>query len=306
MKGPLATLMNDWATLVRHKIDDFLPADSRQSKIIEAMRYSALSEGKMLRPFLLKTCAGIFNFPAEKCLNASIAIEFIHVYSLIHDDLPVMDDDDYRRGKLSNHKKFDEATAILAGDALQAIAYQILADESTDKDAQIRCELIKILAESSGYQGMVGGQAIDIANAQLKSPKLSLEKILEIHNLKTAKLINAAATMGACLARASRAQSEAIAKYSQNLGLAFQIKDDIDDYEQLLKNKKDTEINNIMNLIGKDEALKYLDKLAIEAKKSLAIFKSSNVKNHNSDCHNFDDKNLQILEDILDAICQIS
>jgi len=264
---------------VQQRMNELLPENFSDSKIVEAMRYSALSGGKRIRPFLVMAIANIFNFPANKSLNCATAIEFVHVYSLIHDDLPAMDNDDFRRGKLSNHKKFDEATAILAGDALLTLAFELLTNPDTHGNAEIRCELIKTLSSSAGYKGMVGGQMIDIENID---KKISQEQIINLHSLKTGELFMASAECGAILGGADKKERFALRQYAHDLGLAFQIKDDILDHieNQVGKNeinemshKKPKENASIVDLIGVEKAEQKLKILNEQAKDHLKIFK---------------------------------
>jgi len=263
---------------VQQKMNELLPENFSTSKIVEAMRYSSLSEGKRIRPFLVMAIANIFNFPPIKSLNCATAIEFVHVYSLIHDDLPAMDNDDFRRGKLSNHKKFDEATAILAGDALLTFAFEILANSDAHNSAEIRCELIKILSSSIGFRGMVGGQMIDIENID---KKISQEQIINLHRLKTGELFMASAECGAILGGANQEERLALRFYAHDLGLAFQIKDDILDYIDIeigkaeikkVTHKKPKENASIVDIIGFEQAEQKLKILSERAKDHLKIF----------------------------------
>ena len=263
---------------VQQKMNELLPENFSTSKIVEAMRYSSLSEGKRIRPFLVMAIANIFNFPSIKSLNCATAIEFVHVYSLIHDDLPAMDNDDFRRGKLSNHKKFDEATAILAGDALLTFAFEILANSETHNNAEIRCELIKILSSSIGYRGMVGGQMIDIENID---KKISQEQIINLHRLKTGELFMASAECGAILGGANKQERCALRYYAHDLGLAFQIKDDILDHIGVeigkteideMTHKKPKENASIVDIIGVEQANQRLKILSEQSKDHLKIF----------------------------------
>ena len=263
---------------VQHKMNELLPENFSDSNIVEAMRYSALSGGKRVRPFLVMAIANIFNFPAVKSLNCATAIEFVHVYSLIHDDLPSMDNDDFRRGKLSNHKKFDEATAILAGDALLTFAFEILANSETHHNAEIRCELIKTLSLAIGFRGMVGGQMIDIENID---KKISQEQIINLHRLKTGELFMASAECGAILGGANKDERNALRYFAHDLGLAFQIKDDILDHAGTeigkieideMTHKKPKENASIVDIIGIESAKQRLNILSEQAKDHLKIF----------------------------------
>ncbi len=267
-----------YSVLIQKKINELLPQDFQNSKIVDAMRYSALSDGKRIRPFLLISCAEIFQVPAISAINAAIAIEFIHTYSLIHDDLPAMDDDDFRRGQITNHKKFDEATAILAGDALLTYAFEILANPKTHKDAQIRCELISSLAKSSGFNGMVGGQMIDIEKA---NKKITKEEIVNLHRQKTGELFMCACEMGAILGNATKEDRKYLRYYANDIGLAFQIRDDILDHQgeksgkiniNEISHKKSKENASIVDIIGIDQANQQLELLKNQAKKHIKKF----------------------------------
>lgn len=262
-------------------MDEILPNNFSDSGLVEAMRYSSLSDGKRIRPFLLTMSANIFGASLQECTYPACAIEFVHVYSLIHDDLPAMDNDDFRRGKLSNHKKFDEATAILAGDALLTLAFEILAQDRTHHNPQIRCELISILAKAAGFKGMVGGQMIDIENID---KKISSDKIIQMHRLKTAELFMASAECGAILGGATQDEAKALRYYASDLGLAFQIKDDILDHLgggvkkfveiDEIAHKKPQENASIVDLIGIESAQQKLIILQEQTKGHLKIFGS--------------------------------
>ncbi len=201
-----------------------LPADN--SRLHEAMRYTTLNAGKRLRPILVYTTGHCFNATLPQLDPAAIAIELIHCYSLVHDDLPAMDDDDLRRGKPSCHKQFDEATAILVGDALQALAFELL---STAPGTPQSLALIHTLAHASGSQGMVAGQSLDMLAS---NETTSLPALQAIHRLKTGALFSAAIRMGALAAGVcDDATLQLLTTFSQHLGLAFQIRDDILDVE---------------------------------------------------------------------------
>ncbi len=207
-------------------------ADAREVRgeatILEAMRYSALSGGKRLRPFLTVCSAGLFGVSHEAAVEAASAIEFIHTYSLIHDDLPAMDNDDLRRGKPSLHKAFSEAAAILAGDALLTFAFQVLASPRVHADPAVRCELIAALAAASGTSGMVGGQMMDI---EAENKQLSVEEIIRLQRLKTGELFAVSCEAGAILGKAPGMMRKLLRAYAHDMGLAFQITDDLLDVE---------------------------------------------------------------------------
>ncbi|MCC6982838.1 MAG: polyprenyl synthetase family protein [Bauldia sp.] len=194
---------------------------ARPGRLLEAMRYAVLGAGKRLRPFLLVETARLFGRePSGGVLRAAAALECVHCYSLAHDDLPAMDDDDMRRGRPSLHRAFDEATAILAGDGLLTLAFDILADPATDHDAELRASLVAGLARAAGLGGMVGGQAFDIAGGEDR------ERMLR---MKTAALFRFAAEAGALLGRAAPAARARLASFGEALGVAFQLADDIAD-----------------------------------------------------------------------------
>jgi len=252
------------ANLVDNKIQSLLPTGN--DKLSMAMRYGALSSGKRLRPFILLSVADMFHVKRDNSLRAAAAIEIIHSYSLIHDDLPAMDDDDFRRGLPSCHKKFDEATAILAGDALLTYAFEILADPLTHSDANIRCSLIQILAENIGSAGIAGGQVLDLSYE--RETLANQDQLVNMHWMKTARLFIASCLMGAKLGSADIKSTNHLMKFGEYYGLAFQFIDDLAD----LKEKKTLNNNNIVQIIGKDKTkLETLDLLQ-KAKNELAFF----------------------------------
>ena len=190
------------------------------------MRYAALGAGKRLRPFLVVESARLFNVPAASALRVGAALECVHCYSLVHDDLPAMDDDDLRRGKPTAHKKFDEATAILAGDSLLTLAFEILAQNETHADASVRSALVLELAQASGMNGMAGGQMLDI-EAEAGATQ-TLDSIIRIQAHKTGALFRFACQAGAIMAGANPTP---LRRYADDIGLAFQIADDLLDLE---------------------------------------------------------------------------
>jgi farnesyl diphosphate synthase len=204
------------------------PVQGAQAKLHDAMGYATLNGGKRLRPFLVSAGARLFDVPVERALRVGAAIELIHGYSLVHDDLPAMDDAPTRRGRPSNHMQFDEATAILAGDALQSLAFEVLADEATHPDARVRVELLRLLADAAGAAGMCGGQMIDL---EAETRPLGFEEIVHLQSLKTGALFRFSSESGAILGGASSPDRDALRAYADDLGLAFQIKDDLLDVE---------------------------------------------------------------------------
>jgi geranylgeranyl pyrophosphate synthase len=263
----LLLAMQDCSLKIDKAIEKLIPNNFQGSRLVEAMRYSCFLPGKKMRPFLFKSILEIFDLDFEKFINIACSLEFIHVYSLVHDDLPAMDNDDFRRGQPSNHKKFDEATAILAGDALLTLAFETISLSNLFLSDSQKIKIINKVANYSGYRGMVGGQMIDIQNI---NQKLSFEKIVEIHHLKTAKLFMASIESGAIIANANDFQTNLLLNFAKNLGLAFQIKDDLLDYnidKGLNKNSTNKERDNlsIVEIIGEDKSQKLLLDLKFQA-----------------------------------------
>jgi farnesyl diphosphate synthase len=244
---------------------------ARPARLIEAMRYATLGGGKRLRPFLTVETARALGRTDNGPRRAGAAIECIHAYSLIHDDLPSMDDDDLRRGRPTTHRAFDEATAILAADALQALAFEILADPATDAIADVRVALCLGLARAAGLAGMVGGQMLDIDAEQSPSP-LSVDEIRRLQAMKTGALLKFSVEAGAILAGADATARAALATYGRAIGAAFQIADDILDVESdaatLGKRAgKDAGQNKatLVGALGVEGARRELDRLVEEA-----------------------------------------
>ena len=205
------------------------PPPGMEARVYEAMRYSALSPGKRLRPLLVVAGSRLFGVARRSALQAAAAIEMVHAYSLIHDDLPAMDNSDLRRGRPTCHKKFDDATAVLAGDGLLTMAFEVLAHPDTHGDPGVRCELISALAVAAGGAGMVGGQMIDLLAE--KMPALDIGAITRLQRMKTGALIAFSCEAGAILAKAPAEPRTALRGYAHDLGLAFQIADDLLDVE---------------------------------------------------------------------------
>jgi farnesyl diphosphate synthase len=211
-------------------LDRILPLDTaRAPRVVEAMRYASIGQGKRIRPFFVTESARILDAPAEGALRTGVALECVHCYSLVHDDLPAMDDDDLRRGKPTCHKAFDEATAILAGDGLLTLAFDILADPLTHADPRVRVELIANLARAAGHAGMVGGQMLDL-EAERQSAS-DLGQIILMQSLKTGALFRYSLEAGAIVAEASSLDRAALVTFADKIGLAFQIADDVLDIE---------------------------------------------------------------------------
>ncbi|WP_454918054.1 polyprenyl synthetase family protein [Xanthobacter sediminis] len=213
-----------------------LPGEGeRPPRLLAAMRHGALGGGKRLRPFLVIEGAALFGLPAEEAVTAAAAVECVHCYSLIHDDLPAMDDDDLRRGRPTVHKAFDEATAILAGDGLLTLAFDLLAGEDAHPDPRVRVELVRMLARGAGLGGMVGGQMLDLAAEGRfdggRPLDLPVDEIRALQAMKTGALLLFSAEAGAILGGGGPAERAALSAYGRALGAAFQIADDILDVE---------------------------------------------------------------------------
>jgi farnesyl diphosphate synthase len=238
--------MRTYQTRVQAVLDAALPGSERiPQRLHAAQRYAVLGGGKRLRPLLVYCTGEALGIPVAALDAPAAAVELIHSYSLVHDDLPAMDDDDLRRGQPTTHRAFDEATAILAGDALQVLAFSLLArDSAPEVSAAARLKMIRILADASGTEGMAGGQAIDLSAV---GKKLDLQALEAMHRLKTGALIRASVLMAAaCSPSIGEEQWSALDGYSQDIGLAFQIQDDILDVEG------DTEV--LGKTIGADAA----------------------------------------------------
>ncbi len=271
-------------------LEDLLAATARAGEIarpdrlLDAMRYATLGGGKRLRPFLLAEAARVFGADGANVLRAAASVELIHSYSLVHDDLPAMDNDDLRRGRATAHRAYDEATAILVGDSLLTLAFDVLADEKTDPDPAVRVDLVATLAIASGLGGMAGGQMLDLAAegrfADDKAPlSLSMDDILRLQAMKTGALITASAEMGAIIGRADKAGRKALRDYGHLLGQAFQIADDLLDVESDAKTLgkatgKDSSMGKatLVGLMGVEAARERLAGLVAEAEAALNPF----------------------------------
>jgi farnesyl diphosphate synthase len=223
LRGGLAAAARD----VEQALEGLLPQPhGRHARVAQAMRYAVFAGGKRLRPFLTLECARLFAVPRERALRVAAAVEALHTYSLVHDDLPAMDDDDLRRGRPTTHRRFDEATAILAGDALLTLAFEILAESPTDPRGGVRARLVASLARAAGSDGMVGGQMIDI-----EAPQRRLDEpgVVDLQRRKTGALFEFSCLAGGLLAAAGEDELAALRAYAADLGLAFQICDDLID-----------------------------------------------------------------------------
>ena len=262
---------------VNKTIKSLLPVGKGiEKKLFEAINYSILSTGKRLRPFLVIQSSKLFDVDEKNALRVASSIEMIHAYSLIHDDLPSMDNDVLRRGLPTTHKKYNEATAILAGDSLLTLSFQVLADNLTHNDPRIRCELIEELAKASGAYGMVAGQMMDL---EAENKKLSIGVITRIQRLKTGALIAFSCNSGAILGRAEKKDRFALQGYAHDIGLAYQIRDDLLDVTSTTKKlgkkvNKDKKAGkkNFVSILGRERAKKQLEFLANQAIKHLETF----------------------------------
>ena len=269
--------MADNAKAVNEVLDELLEAgDGPEVRVVEAMRYSALNGGKRIRPFLVTASADLFNVDRPSALRAAAAIEMVHCYSLIHDDLPAMDDDDMRRGRAACHVKFDEATAILAGDALLTKAFEVLADDRTHGNSTVRAELILVLAKAAGDAGMVGGQMLDLV---AEDHALNMPEITRLQRMKTGALIAVSCEAGAIMGRASEKARHALHAYAHDIGLAFQIADDLldvegDEEEVGKKTGKDAAAGKatFVSLLGRERAREQAGLLADQAAMHLDLF----------------------------------
>ncbi len=250
---------------------NLLPKNQFSPRLNEAMRYSINVGGKRLRPLFLVEISKIFDVNKVMALRAAAAIELIHCYSLVHDDLPAMDDDNMRRGNLTCHKKFDDATAILVGDAFQSLAYEILSDKATHPNPEVRCFLINELSKASGPLGMVGGQMLDLV---AEKKKLSLKEILLLQKLKTGELFRFSCVAGPILSE--KKDLSIFSEFAKNLGLAFQIKDDLldvegDESKMGKKANKDSSRGKktLVSFYGKENAKKKSEDLINNSKKIL-------------------------------------
>jgi farnesyl diphosphate synthase len=225
----LSKALSRVAGIVENELESLIPpVDGAESRLVDAMRYATLGGGKRLRAFLVMETANLFAVSETCAARVAASVEMLHAYSLVHDDLPAMDDDDLRRGKPSTHKAFDEATAILAGDALQTRAFEVLAEHDTHSDPEARCELVAALAAAAGARGMAGGQMIDMVT---EGQVLDAPAVTRLQTLKTGRLIQFSAEAGAILGRAQHRQRHQVAAYGRDLGAAFQIADDLLDVE---------------------------------------------------------------------------
>ncbi len=269
----LQEAMDECRAKINKTLDKMLSAGEwAEAPLFEAMHYGVLNGGKRLRPFLVMQGAKIFGVDEYRARRVGAAIELLHSYSLIHDDLPAMDNADLRRGKKSVHKAYDEATAILAGDALLTMAFEVLSDSETHEDPRVRIQLISELASAAGGHGMVGGQMLDLLG---ENEEFDIGTISRLQRLKTGKLIAFCCEAGAILGKANPAHRQALRNYAHDLGMAFQMTDDLLDIEG------DPEV--VGKDLGQDEdagKATFVSAMGIEAARARAEMLSHQAKSH--------------------------
>ncbi|QJB70758.1 polyprenyl synthetase family protein [Parasphingorhabdus halotolerans] len=250
--------------------------DDPRAELFEAMRHSAIGGGKRLRPLLVMATARLFNVNENCAIRAATAVEALHVYSLIHDDLPCMDDDAMRRGKPTTHVAFGESQAVLAGDALHALAFELLADEQTHSDPFVRSEMVACLARAAGPSGMAGGQMMDLV---AETTTFDLQTVTRLQQLKTGALIAACVEIGAILGHVAIEGRKGLRGYAHDLGLAFQIADDILDVEgdeelagKALHKDQQAGKQTFLSLMGLERAREQAQMLVNQAKSHLSIY----------------------------------
>ena len=273
----LKDALEEAVQMVEKTISRLLPeTDLAESQLYDAMRYGTLSGGKRLRAFMVMQSSKLFNVDPSRARRVAAVIEMVHSYSLIHDDLPSMDNSDMRRGKLAVHKAYDEATAILAGDALLTYSFEVLVDSDTHEDPRVRAELVCALAKAAGPQGMVGGQMLDLIGEE---ESFDLGTISRMQRMKTGKLMAFACEAGAILGKGSEQHRKALLNYAHDLGLAFQVTDDILDVEAdpVATGKpanQDTQAgkSTFVSTMGKEQARQRAEMLVAQAKSHLHSF----------------------------------
>ncbi len=274
----LESAMQDTTELLSQKLDELLPAPEGmpEDRLFEAMRYATLSQGKRIRPFLTVKTSELLGVSIGSSIQTAAAIEMIHAYSLVHDDLPALDNDDWRRGAPSCHRKFDEATAILAGDALLTYAFEVIANSRTHVDCAVRLELISAIARTAGFAGMVGGQIIDL-NPLHDQPDFA--EVVRLQRMKTGALFAMSCEAGAILGKAPQNIRMSLRAYANSIGLAFQIIDDLLDTNGGQENGgKGPRLHaveqkaTLVECLGKDKAQEHAKFLANQAIEHLSAF----------------------------------
>lgn len=275
MPDVLAEALEQVQREVDGAFDAFLPVpEDTRARLVEAMRYSVIGGGKRVRPLLVCATAQLFGVTRQAAVNAGCAVEAIHAYSLIHDDLPCMDDDEMRHGKPTLHKAYDEATAVLAGDCLHALAFDILTMSDTSNDPFVRAELVAALSRASGHEGMAGGQMMDIISDE---QEYDLQQVTRLQQLKTGALLAASVEMGAILGRVPPEGRTHLRAYARDIGLAFQIADDLLDVEgdeekagKALRKDEGQGKQTFVTLMGRDAARAQAEILVEQAGQHLA------------------------------------
>lgn len=276
----LQQAMEDCRENVNRTMVSLLPeTDLAEAPLFEAMRYAVLSGGKRLRPFMVMEGARVFGVDNGRARRVAAAVEFMHAYSLVHDDLPAMDNAETRRGKPSLHKAYDEATAILAGDALMTLAFEVLSNPETHEDPRVRIELVSNLSGAAGMHGMVGGQMLDMIG---EKQEFDVGTISRLQRLKTGKLIAFCCEAGAILGRANPAHRQALRNYAHDLGLAFQVTDDLLDAEgnPAMMGKptnQDSKKATFVTAMGREQARMRAEMLVEQAIRHLHIFDDGRV-----------------------------
>ena len=271
--------MVEASDLVTVALDQLLPrADGPESRLVQAMRYAVLGPGRRVRPYFTLETARMLDVDERSVLRVACALECVHAFSLIHDDLPALDDDDERGGRPTVHKAYDEATAVLAGDALQSIAFEIVAHADTHADGQLRCELVRRLAQAAGAKGLAGGQMLDLLGLGA-----DLRTVARMQRMKTGALIAFAVEAPPVLSRAPEGERHALLGFAQDFGLAYQIVDDLRDHEHDLRPRKrfvtadepagvPTPKANFVTLLGREAAEDRVQMLADQCRAHLDVF----------------------------------
>jgi farnesyl diphosphate synthase len=275
----LQDALSETVSLIQTEIDNFIPLTGNpEDRLYEAMRHAALGGGKRLRPFLCISAANMFGVDPARSRRVAAAIEMVHCYSLVHDDLPAMDDSDLRRGKPTVHKQFDEATAILAGDALLTYAFEIIANNATHDDPNVRAQLVLGLARAVGGNGMVGGQMMDML---AQNTEFDIGQTTRLQRMKTGELIAFSCEAGAILGKATEQQRLSLRKYAHDLGLAFQMIDDVLDVESTPEEmgkpvRKDHAAKKatFVTILGPERTRAQAEMLSAQARRHLEVFES--------------------------------
>lgn len=282
MTERLKTAIRDTSVMIDDVINRLIPKSNElESQLFDAMRYGTLEGGKRMRPLMVLTSCAIFNVDESCALRVAAAVEMMHAYSLIHDDLPAMDDAALRRGRASVHKEFDEATAILAGDSLQALAFEVLTHPDTHPDARIRLKLVEGMARAIGPRGMCGGQMLDLIS---ETRDLDVGAVTRMQRMKTGALIMFACEVGAIMGKAAPKHTMALRNYAQDFGMAFQMTDDLLDLTGVQQDLgkevgKDAKAGkkNFLAFISPGEARAKCELLVSQAIHHLSVFESTRV-----------------------------